>query len=87
MEVDASKEESMEEMLLDYYCKKDEAATIEEILAIATSGAEEVSSDGGLGLHTADESFLGFDADGQAHLAAEDTTSSTRQGRMLRAMP
>ena len=86
MEVEASKEDSMEEMLLveDYYCKKDEAATIEKI---TTSGAEEVSSDGGLGLHIADETFLGFDADGQAHLAAEDTTSSTRQGRMLRAMP
>ena len=84
MEAEASKEESMEEVLLeeDYYCKKDEAATIEKILAIATSGAEEVSSDGGLGLHTAGESFLGFDADAhQAPLAAEDTTSSTRQGR------
>ena len=87
MEVDASKEESMEEMLLDYYCKKDEAATIEKIPAITTSGAEEVSSDGGQVLHTADETFLGFDTDGQAHLAAEDTTSSTRQGRMLRTIP
>ena len=75
----------MEEVLLgeDYYCKKDEAATIEKILAITTTGgAEEVSSDGGLGLHIADQSFLGFDADAhQAPLAAEDTTSSTRQGR------
>ena len=84
MEVEASKEDSMEETLLeeDYYCKKDEAATIEEILAITTTGgAEEVSSDGGLGLHIVDETFLSFDADSQAPLAAEDTTSSTRQGR------
>jgi len=80
MEVEASKEDSMEETLLeeDFYCKKDEVATIEKILAITTSGAEEVSSDGGLGLHTADESFLGFDADGQAHLAAEDNTRSRK---------
>jgi len=82
MEVEASEEDFME-VLEDYYSKKDEAATIEEILAIATSGAEEVSSDGGLGLHTADESFLGFDADAhQAPLAAEDTTSSTRSRRV-----
>jgi len=86
MEAEASKEESMEEVLLeeDFYCKKDEAATIEKILAITTSGAEEVSSDGGgLGLHIADESFLSFDADAhQAPLAAEDTTSSTRSRRV-----
>ena len=83
MEVEALEEDPME-----YYNKKDEAVTFEEVLAITTSGAEEASSVGG-GLHIADESFFGveFDSDAQATLAAKDNTSNTtRQGREFMSM-
>ena len=64
----------MEEMLLE--TSKEDVATAEAIIATATTGAEEASSES---FPVADQRFPSFEADAQAPLAAMDDTPNSRQ--------